>query len=123
MGSDLLKSPIFISGPMSGYEEWNFPAFHAAEAKLQAEGYEVISPAREFEGIDPESVSWEDCMRIAMRHLTDAKTLVVLPFWSDSRGAMLEVLNAKKLGMRIIDHETGIDLTDKLQFDLTLTVL
>jgi hypothetical protein len=36
---------IYISGPMSGLPNLNFPAFYAAQAKLEAEGYKVVNPA------------------------------------------------------------------------------
>jgi len=29
---------IYVSGPMRGIPEFNFPAFHVAAAKLRAEG-------------------------------------------------------------------------------------
>lgn len=110
-----MQSPVFISGPMTGYPEWNFPAFYAAEGKLAISGHKVINPAREFDGIPPEEVgSWSECMRIAMRHLTDARSLVVLSGWQESRGAKLEVLNAKNFGMRIYDFETLTDITDEI---------
>lgn len=35
----------YIAGPMSGYAEFNFPAFFAAQHKLEKEGYEVFNPA------------------------------------------------------------------------------
>lgn len=46
---------LYLGGPMTGYPEFNFPAFHAAAAVLRADGHEVWSPA-EFdltEGFDP----------------------------------------------------------------------
>lgn len=39
------QKSIYIAGPMSGYENFNFPAFFAAEEKLKAEGYIVYNPA------------------------------------------------------------------------------
>lgn len=35
----------YIAGPMTGYPEFNFPAFFAAQAKLEAEGWTVKNPA------------------------------------------------------------------------------
>lgn len=36
---------IYIAGPMSGYPEFNFPAFFAAQAELEARGWRVWNPA------------------------------------------------------------------------------
>lgn len=36
---------IYIAGPMSGYPEFNFPAFFAAQEKLEKEGWVVFNPA------------------------------------------------------------------------------
>jgi hypothetical protein len=36
---------IYISGPMTGYPDLNFPAFHLAASVLRSEGFTVISPA------------------------------------------------------------------------------
>jgi hypothetical protein len=45
------QKQIYIAGPMSGYPEFNFPAFFAAQKKLEAEGWKVWNPA----GKDSES--------------------------------------------------------------------
>lgn len=39
------QKEIYIAGPMSGYEHFNFPAFFAAQKKLEAEGWKVWNPA------------------------------------------------------------------------------
>jgi hypothetical protein len=40
-----MSKRIYIAGPMSGYPEWNYPSFFAAEDKLRAEGWVVHNPA------------------------------------------------------------------------------
>lgn len=37
---------IYIAGPMSGYPEFNFPAFFEAQGLLEADGFIVFNPAQ-----------------------------------------------------------------------------
>ncbi len=49
------KPTIYIAGPMSGYPQYNFPAFDEARDELRENGWQVVSPAdmdREH-GLDP----------------------------------------------------------------------
>ena len=36
---------VYIAGPMTGYPEFNFPAFFAKEEELAAQGWVVANPA------------------------------------------------------------------------------
>lgn len=40
-----MAKSIYIAGPMSGYPEFNFPAFFAAQRRLEAQGWKVWNPA------------------------------------------------------------------------------
>jgi hypothetical protein len=40
-----MTKSVYIAGPMSGYPEWNYPAFFAAQDRLEAEGWKVFNPA------------------------------------------------------------------------------
>ncbi len=94
---------IYISGPMTGHPEYNFPAFEQAANRLRAIGFEVTSPHEFGEGGDK---SWADYLRkdlIAM--LTDCNAVATLPGWEQSRGAMLEVHVAAALGMQVSSVE------------------
>ena len=89
---------IYLSGPMSGLPEFNFPAFHAAAARLRARGLQVVNPAE----INPGgTLSWEECMRADIKALCDCTALALLPGWMNSRGAHLELHLAHRLGLRI----------------------
>lgn len=85
---------LYIAGPMSGLPEFNYPAFHAAEAQLQAAGYETLNPAT-----NGEKDSWEDYMRAGIAQVIQADALALLPGWHASRGARIEVDLAANLGM------------------------
>ncbi|WP_067923769.1 DUF4406 domain-containing protein [Alicyclobacillus shizuokensis] len=106
-----MATKIYISGPMSGMENYNYEAFFAAEERLNEKGYEVINPARLGY---VEGWSWEDYLRRDIKAMLDADAVVVLPNWLDSKGARLEILVASKLGMPIYDEETMEELDVQL---------
>ena len=93
----------YISGPMSGYPEFNRAAFHAAEEAIRAakgRHWNIDNPARIDLG---ETATWHHYMR---RHLTTISTrvteMVVLDGWEVSRGARLEVDVAHALGIPVM---------------------
>lgn len=91
---------VYLSGPMTGIADLNFPAFNAEAARLRASGFEVVNPAE----INPDSeMSWEACMRADIRALCDCDILALMPGWHGSRGAHLETHVAHRLGLRIVD--------------------
>ena len=90
---------IYLSGPMTGLPELNFPAFHSAAQKLRGLGYVVTNPA-ELDH-DPNS-SWQKCMRNDLKAMLDCDVLVLLEGWERSSGAHLEVHIAHRIGMEII---------------------
>lgn len=93
---------VYISGPMTGLPELNFPAFHAAAAALRARGFEVVNPA----DINPDaSKSWHECMRADIKALCDCQALALLAGWERSQGAHLELHLAHRLGLEICTVE------------------
>lgn len=89
---------IYLSGPMSGLPDLNFPAFKAAAEKLRAAGFEVVNPAE----LNPIAGSaWADCMRVDIKALLDCDAIVLLDGWEHSRGAKLELHVALALGMTV----------------------
>lgn len=64
-----MAKSIYIAGPMSGYPEFNFPAFFAADEKLSAEGWKVWNPAAKDQelDLDPEAVTTGDAKLVIER--------------------------------------------------------
>ncbi len=87
---------IYVAGPMTGYLDFNFPAFHAEAARLRALGYQVANPAEINADASPD---WADCMRADIRELVTCDAVALLDGWEKSKGANLEVHIASELGM------------------------
>ncbi|WP_237699880.1 DUF4406 domain-containing protein [Alicyclobacillus acidocaldarius] len=94
----------YLAGPMSGYPDFNRPAFHEAAARLRAQGLVVVNPA-EISG--DEDWEWDDWMRAALHCLLGCHAVVFLPDWESSRGARLEREIAEALGMPMFEYHNG----------------
>jgi hypothetical protein len=92
------QKPIYLSGPMTGLPDLNFPAFYSMAARLRAAGYAVINPAE----LDHPTKEWSDCLRRDIVALMGCHTVATLPGWEHSKGARLEVLIADRLGMSVV---------------------
>lgn len=87
----------YLSGPMSGLPEMNYPAFNAEAERLRELGFHVENPAE-----NPEQSSWEDYMKAAIIQMLSCEVVVMLPGWSESRGALIERELALRLGLKVI---------------------
>ena len=98
---------IYLSGPMSGLQDQNFPAFHAAAAALRAKGLNVVNPAE----IPPAGENtYENCLRADVKELCDCHTIALLPGLQNSDGAhLVELYLAKWFGMRIVTLDELMD--------------
>lgn len=88
---------VYLSGPMSGIAENNFPEFHRWAKDLRDRGFDVVSPA-EIE----EAGTWEMCLRADLRELCTCDTIALMPGWENSKGAHLELHIAHRLGMVVM---------------------
>ena len=89
---------IYIAGPMTGHIELNFPAFHAAAARIREAGHVAINPAE----INPDaSMSWKECMRSDIAALVTCDAIHLLPGWENSKGATLEAHIAERLEIEV----------------------
>ena len=95
---------IYIAGPMTGLAEHNFPAFHAAADRLRQAGWDVVNPAENFGGRT--DLPRETYLRADVVLLVGCDAIAMLPDWEDSRGAKLEYLLARELGMPVVDVAT-----------------
>lgn len=82
-----VRMKLYISGPMTDYEEFNYPAFHAAKEALQARGYDVISPA---DLPLREDWEWIDYIIADIASVFQVDGVALLDGWEASKGARIE---------------------------------
>lgn len=94
-----MGSRIYLSGPMTGLPEFNYPAFNAAAKQLREMGYEVANPA---ENNLPKDSSWETYMKNAIKEMADCDMVALLDGFQNSKGAMIEVNLALDLKITVV---------------------
>lgn len=126
---------VYLSGPMRGYENFNFPAFDAAAAFLRSQGHEVFNPAEKDRDHDPTGISWKSKTgditaaektgvfdrRVAIRADLDyiidhADAIALLPGWNESKGANAELWLARFLDLEewhLSPYEIGSHVVNK----------
>lgn len=100
---------IYIAGPMRGFPELNFPAFHDASDRFRRAGWTVRNPVeigRETFGPDSGAVPPSEFLRADLRDVIECDAIAVLPGWAKSTGARCEAAVALALGHAFYDAET-----------------
>jgi hypothetical protein len=84
---------------MTGLPDLNFPAFHAAAARLRELGHDAVNPAE----VNPDpDMAWEICLKRDIPALLSCDGIVLLAGWQRSRGARLEMHIATELQLEIL---------------------
>ena len=90
---------IYISGPMTGYPDLNFPAFDYAATVLRKAGFDAVNPV----DVNPDpNADWFDCILVDMRLVKDCDAIYLLKGWEQSPGAQIEYWTAKKYKKEIL---------------------
>jgi len=87
---------VYISGPMTGIKDFNYPAFFEAEEQLKKCGRVVINPAR-----NPHGLKYENYMDISLAQIRACEALCRLPGDEYSKGAICERSYAISLSKKI----------------------
>lgn len=112
------KQTVYLSGPMRGRKDFNFPAFDAARDYFLELGYTVISPAdldrkrgfdpKNHDPGDPEAYKAFFSDRVALQQDIDAllrsDIVVLLPGWQESVGASAEEKLARWAGIQVLEY-------------------
>jgi len=97
------NTTVYISGPVTGIEEFNRPAFLLAQRMLLSAGCSVFNPIHIDWPIDPleGEALWKYFMAYCVQALPSCDSLLMLPDWQNSKGAKEEHRIAKMLGLTI----------------------
>lgn len=90
---------VYISGKITGIEQYAPLLFAEAELTLIEEGFEVVNPTTLKHEHD---LTWSSYMKECIKALTDCDMIYMLGNWTDSRGADIERRIAIDLGMTVI---------------------
>lgn len=108
----------YLAGPMTGYENYNYPAFDKTQGQLTNAGVLVSSPhtipwPQDVSVMDPEDL-WRSMMKKAFYMLLACDGLILMRGWIASKGASAEYSLAASLKMPIyfIDDKYLIPMHD-----------
>lgn len=90
----LCNAVVFISGPMTGIEDFNRPKFNRVAAELASAVAIVLNPA-----VLPDGLNHEQYLALSLQMLKSADVIYQLEGWSGSEGAMMEAVEARLLGL------------------------
>jgi hypothetical protein len=106
---------LYVSGPMTGYDQHNFPAFEAAATALRALGHTILS-AHEIK--HPEEVhgggrlTWQQYLRGDVKEMCECDGIILLRGWNASKGARLELAVALGLELPVYYYDESCGLID-----------
>lgn len=115
----------YLSGPMRGLPQHNYPVFHEVEEALAAwlandeyqgtlhevGGFEILNPARNFGGDTQRQTT--EYMQLDLELVLRSDVIVLLPGWEKSEGADRETKLAEWSGKRFM---TALPQTDGTWF-------
>lgn len=99
---------VYISGPITGYENGNQQAFKSAKDFLLELGYKVCNPHDIF-GHDSiasdssltEEQKYNEYMKLDIIELCKCDRVMTIEGWEKSKGANIEVNLARQLGIKV----------------------
>lgn len=95
---------VYISGPMTGKPGLNREAFENAEIYLKSKGYDPVNPHNIDFGPIPTDLTKENAWNFYMKkdliELLSCNGIFYLEGWRYSKGAVIEIQLAYKLGIR-----------------------
>lgn len=99
---------IYLSGPMTGYPDLNYPLFHEVTTELRSAGHRVYNPAEFPHDGDVSTFPIRQAFAAYCSFIClEANTLVLLPGWERSKGVAAEFMLAQNCKLQIIEWGTS----------------
>lgn len=108
------KQVMYLSGPMRGLEDFNYPKFNSLAKLYRDAGFTVHNPAESFNGATDKQ--FKEYMRLDFEMVLDSDVIFMLIGWNNSEGARLEWQMAKALGLEI-RYEAGADVGESVELE------
>ena len=96
-------SKVYLSGPMTGYPQFNYPAFNRIAESLTRIGFKVVNPVEICSHL-PQGSPWSDFMDVCLPAVAGSKKIYLLKGWEKSKGARLELKEAIKHELEIVQQ-------------------
>jgi nucleoside 2-deoxyribosyltransferase len=111
---------IYLSGPMTDFENLNKEAFQKAKLFLEENGYKVINPFSIANILDKQGKQeYKDYLAHDIYALNKCDKIALLPQWNESVGARIEIVFAIACKIPIIDAITLNPITNlNLEFKI-----
>lgn len=94
---------VYISGPMTGLPDFNYPVFDYKEERLWELGFVPVNPANNFNR-DTTRPRWE-YLKEDIKNLLTCDFIIFLPGFERSAGALLEALVARECNIPVLEME------------------
>ena len=111
---------VYIAGPMTGVEEFNYPLFNLVAATLREWEFDVVNPAELQHNKDAEETGVEatraEYMVLDLPHVIACDVLVLLPGWETSTGTNIELLVALACGLDVWELVQDYEDSDSAVF-------
>lgn len=103
------KIKVYIAGPMTGYNNFNFDAFNEAAEELRSLGYLVVNPTESHDG--DQTLTWETYLSWDLDQIRKVDGVVLLDGWqaTTATGARLEIQYALAHSIPVVEY---VDLLD-----------
>lgn len=92
---------VYVSGPMSGYDNNNFDEFDKTATTLRKRGFSVCSPSDTDRWLG--ELSHAEYLRFDFARVLEADLLVALEGWDRSEGALAEIFVALRIGTPVYE--------------------